>query len=276
METKISKTHEAWHEDVHAELFDAWYKLSLRELKMTFESFNEVQLFGENKPFIKGRKFVEIGCATGELYRYLKAFHPEFQYFGFDISEPAIRRAQEKYPKGNFSVCEEDLSDVIGQHLSPSVLFERNVVVHQPNPFEFLSKIVTMPNEAVILRLRTRDEGGTVLDPELSCQWHYSRWVPYMVLNIDECIEKIKQTVNFEALYIVKNYQQLGGHTNRFLPKECYYPETGTAETAVYIQLAKNKVSSPRIFISERDDGKVCRNLVDRGFHIIKNVILKR
>lgn len=274
---KGSKTHEAWRLDVHAEFFDAWYHLSLRELKKRCESFNEVRLFLENnKSFIKGRKFVEIGCATGELYRYLKAFHPEFQYFGFDISQPAIKRARDKYPQGNFSVCEEDLSDIMRQNLSPSVVFERNVVVHQPNPFDFLSKIIAMPNEAAILRLRTRDKGETVLDPDLSCQWHYSKWVPYMVLNIDECIEKIKQTVNFEALYIVKNYQQLGGHNNRFLPKECYYPETGTAETAVYIQLAKNKVSNPEIVISERADSKVHYTLVDRGFQIIRNRILKK
>ena len=273
---KISKTHEAWQEDVHAEFFDAWYKMSLRELKKRCESFNEVRLFVENKPFIKGKEFVEIGCATGELYRYLRAFHPEFQYSGFDVSEPAIRRAREKYPQGNFSLCEEDLSDVISQNLSPSVAFERNVVVHQPNPFDFLSKIITMPSEAAILRLRTRDKGETVLDPALSCQWHYSKWVPYMVLNVDECIEKIKQTVNFEALYIVKNYMQLGGHNNRFLPKECYYPETGTAETAMYIQLAKNNVSSPKIVISQRTDSEMHYTLLDRGFHIIWNRMPKK
>ena len=273
---KISKTHEAWHEDIHAVFFDAWYNLPLKQLKKRCESFNEVRLFQENKPFIKGKRFVEIGCATGELYRYLKAFHPEFQYLGFDISEPAIRRAKEKYPQGNFSLCEEDLSDVMRQNLSPSVVFERNVVVHQPNPFEFLSKIITIPNEAVILRLRTRDQGETVLDPELSCQWYHSKWVPYMVLNIDECIEKIRQTVNFEALYIVKNYQQLGGHTNRFLPKECYYPETGTAETAIYIQLAKNKVSNPKIVISERADSIVYYTLVGRGLQIIRSRLLKK
>lgn len=273
---KISKTHEAWHQDVHAVFFDAWSKLSLRELKKICGSFNEIRLFLDNKPFIRGRKFVEIGCATGELYRYLKAFHPEFQYLGFDISEPAIRRAKEKYPQGKFSLCEEDLSDIIKQNLSPSVVFERNVVVHQPNPFEFLSKIINIPDEVAILRLRTRDKGETVLDPELSCQWHYSKWVPYMVLNMDECIEKIKQTVNFEALYILKNYQQLGGHYNRFLPKECYYPETGTAETAIYIQLAKNKVSNPKIVISQRLDANPHYTLFERGLRVIRQEILKK
>ena len=92
---RISTTHEAWHQEVHAVHFDAWYKLSTRELQKAYESVNEVRLFLENKSFIKGREFVEIGCATGELYRYMKAFHPEFQYRGFDISEPAILRAKE-------------------------------------------------------------------------------------------------------------------------------------------------------------------------------------
>jgi len=273
---KISKTHEAWHQDVHAVHFDVWHKLSLRELKKTYQSFNEIRLFLENKSFIKGKTLVEIGCATGELYRYMKAFHPEFQYSGFDISEPAIRRAKEKYPHGDFSVCKEDLSDIIGQNLSPSVVLERNIVAHQPNAFEFLSKIISIPTEVAIFRLRTRDKGETVLDPDLSCMWHYSKWVPYIVMNIDECIEKIKQTVNFEALFIVKNYQQLGGHNSRFLPKECYYPETGTAETAVYVQLANSKVSNPKIVISERADSNPHFTLFEIALRIIRNRIFKK
>jgi len=273
---KISKTHELWHMDIHAVSADSWSKLSLTELKKTYESYNEIRLFLENKSFIKGKKFIEIGCATGELYRYLKAFHREFQYFGFDISEPAIRRAKEKYPQGNFFLNEEDLSDIISKNLSPSVVFERDVNPHQPNPFELLAKVISIPTEAAILRLRTRDRGETVLDPQLSCKWHYSKWAPYMVLNIDECIEKIRQTVHFEALYIVKHYQQLGGHHSRFLPKECYYPETGTAETAIYIRLAKEEILNPEIIIRERVDGNPKFSLLDRATGIIERRILRK
>ncbi len=109
-------------------------------------------------------------------------------------------------------------------------------------------------NEVTILRLRTHDKGATVHDAELSCQWHYNHWVPYMVLNVDEAIEVICQAIPVKKMIIVKSYVQLGGWHNRFLPKECYYPETGTAETAVYIVRSEETETDPEIVILSRNE----------------------
>ena len=245
-----NKLRRAWQEPVHADFFDARARYSLRLLRRSYESFNEFRLFLEQKSDIEGRQFVEIGCATGELYRYLRRYHPEFRYHGFDISQPAIDRARLKYPEGRFDVCGPDLSDVVSAKKQPGVVWARDVVLHQPDPFQYLSKLLLVSNEVTILRIRTRDKGATVCDPELSCQWHYNDWVPYMVLNVDETIERICQAVPVKRISIIKSYVQLGGWHGRFLPKECYYPETGTAETAVYIMRAKQAQAKPEIVIS--------------------------
>jgi hypothetical protein len=224
---------------------------------------------------IKEPKFLEIGCATGELYRYMKAYFPRFEYYGFDISEAAIVRAKEKYQTGNFFICNEDLSNIHNSCKSPAVLFTRDVLIHQPKPFEFLTKLISIPSEAAILKIRTRDQGNSILDPELSCQWYNQKWIPYMVLNIDEVIDTIKKNVAIASLIIFKNYQQLGGLNNRFLPKDCYYPETGTAETAIFIKLASEKVPNPIIEIESRVESKLNYTIFERGVGFLNKKIVK-
>lgn len=248
------KLREAWQEPIHADFFDARARHSLRLVRRVYENFNEFRLFFENKEYIRGRHFVEIGCATGELYRYLRRYHPEFSYRGFDISRPAIERAIQKYPDGQFDVCEPDLSDVMTANLNPAVVWARDVVLHQPDPFEYLSRLLQISKEVTILRLRTRDKGATVRDAELSCQWHCNHWVPYMVLNVDEAIETICQAVPVKRMVIMKSYVQLGGLHHRFLPKECYYPETGTAETAVLLVRSEDARTNAEIVISSRKE----------------------
>jgi len=153
------KVQEAWQEAVHADVFDARAQFSLGLLRRVYENFNEFRLFLDYKKEIGGREFLEIGCATGELYRYLQRYHPEFEYHGFDISEPAIIRARQKYSERRFDTCRPDLSDFTGVGLSPAVVWARDVVHHQPDPFEYLSRLLPLSNEVTVLRLSTRDKG---------------------------------------------------------------------------------------------------------------------
>lgn len=259
----------AWQEPAHAVLFDARAKLSPQRLRQDYERFNEFRMFMEHKGEIRGRGFVEIGCATGELNRYLRHFHPEFRYRGFDISHPAIERARQKYPGGQFETCQPDLSDVLAANLSPAVAWARDVVHHQPDPFAYLSKLLQISREVTILRLRTRDHGATVLDPDASCQWHYNHWVPYIVLNIDETLDAISRAAAVSKIYVVKHYVQLGGWHGRFLPKECYYPETGTAETAVYVARAGDATSAPEVVVTLCDEVEPPRPLLTRVIHYL-------
>ena len=113
------KLREAWQEPVYGDFFDARAHYSLERLRRVREDFSEFRLFLEHKKDIRGRDFVEIGCATGELYGYLRCYHPASTYRGFDISQPAIERARQKYPDGQFKVCQPDLSNVIAAEPQP-------------------------------------------------------------------------------------------------------------------------------------------------------------
>jgi len=250
----VEELRQAWQEPLHADLFDARARFSLEKLKRSYEKFNEFQLFLENKDVLNKRVFVEIACATGELYRYLSTYHPEFSYFGFDISKPAIERAQKKYPDAQFALCQPDLSDIIARNLRAGVLWARDVLHHQPVPYAFLSNVLEIEAETMILRTRTRDQGETVLDPELSCQWHYNHWVPYIVFNLDELVERICTLIPVQRIQVLKRYEPLGGRHDRFLPKECYYPETGTAETALCIVRGQRAGQPVEISISTRKE----------------------
>lgn len=273
------KTHEVWHDNVHARHFNGWNNLTARGLRNTYENLNEVRLFLEYKSLLHGKTFLEVGCATGELYRYIKHFHRHIDYLGIDISEPAIEKAKGKYPDGKFFVSDEmnavskTVSDL---NIKPAVLFARDVVVHQTNPFEFLVDLSSIPSELAIFRIRTRDKGATVLDPEISCQWYYGKWVPFMVLNIDEVFDAIRNNVSCESIHIVKNKMQLGGHVGRFLPKDCYYPETGTAETAICIKLSSTPVLSPKIMVSEQKDSNPRLSIFDLKASYIFSKLMDR
>ena len=251
-----SESHQAWQDSTHAELFDAWANLSLPALRKTYESFNEIRLLLQHASLRPAPHFLELGCATGELYRYLHHRRPQFQYSGFDISRVAIERARQKYPEGRFSVCGIDLDQIQNQRPRPDILFARDVVHHQPRALDFLGRLLEIPAEAAILRIRTRDRGKSVLDPEESCQRHYRRWVPYIVLNTDDVVETISRMKTVETICIYKHYQVLGGRHNRFLPKECYDPETGTAETAVYVKFSNEGCGSPRIVVQAVPDAR--------------------
>jgi SAM-dependent methyltransferase len=267
----------SWDSRAHAKAFNVWATISLKQLRKYYESFNEIKLLLKNKASINGKTLVEVGCATGELYRYINHYHSQFDYYGFDISQVAIEQAKQKYQHGKFFITDTKLSNLNDTlEEAPDVLFARDVVLHQTDPFDFLAKLISIPDEVAILRIRTRDKGETVLDPEISCQWNYGTWVPYMVLNIDEVVEKIKNTVNFKSLYIFKSYRQLGGYNNRYLPKDCFYPETGTSETALYIQLAKDGVSNPDIFTECRSDSNPKLTLIERGIGLLKRQILEK
>lgn len=93
---------------------------------------------------------------------------------------------------------------VKGLRIRPLILFARDVFIHQSNPFAFLEDIVSIPSELVILRICTRYKGATMLDSENSCEWHYGRWVPNMVMNSDEVIKSIRAKVPVESLYVTK------------------------------------------------------------------------
>ena len=263
-----------WQELEHARLFDGRHRLSKRDLARNYRSFNDVRLLEERLDRTRSLKFLEVGCATGEFYRYLRTQYPQIGYYGVDVSRPAVARAKEKYPKGNFFVTDPGLPvadnlRMLGIPASPDIVYAKDVLHHQTDPHAFLLQLLTIASGAVILRTRTRDIGQTVADPELSCQYHYKGWMPYIVLNLQELIKSVQTQAPRCELIIYRNHMILGGWENRFLPKECYLPETGTAETAMGVFLETENPG--RVHVEDRKD----QDLVYSSGYRFKNLICR-
>ncbi len=233
-------------------MFDARSALSDRALAGHYGAFNDVRMLGGILSRNPGASLVEVGCATGEFHRYLRLQFPSVRYCGIDVSRVALERARQKYPKGLFllhsperPVAETLLSG--GQPESAEVVYSKDVVHHQTDPFGFLGQLLDRATEAVVVRLRTRDSGETVMDPELSCQYHYDGWMPYLVLNLQETVDFVRRRRPKAEVTVQRHRMVLGGKENRYLPKECYLLETGTAETAMAVLLKSGRPGEVRV-----------------------------
>ena len=241
-ESKRAPWYGDWQNGRHVRMFDTRSRMSDRALVRHYGRFSDVLLFDEAVRELQAETALEVGCATGEFYRYLRQKHPALRYTGLDLSEAAIARARQKYPEASIAASRPERSvqeNLEALKLPPrhALVYSKDVVHHQTQPFAFIEELLHVASDALILRTRTRDAGATVLDPELSCQYTYDGWVPYIVLNADELVRFFQQRSPGCELRLLKERGVLGGVKRRFLPKECYLPETGTAETTVGIFL---------------------------------------
>lgn len=255
--TSNSRWYSDWQAQGHASHFDSRAGLSDSRLRAQMEAFNDVRLLHERLEPSRPVRLLEVGCATGEFYRYLRGRLPRVEYWGMDISRPALARAKEKYPRGNFFECDERASVLENLRratpgLAPEIVYSKDVLHHQTDPWGFLHQLLEVPSESLLLRTRTRDSGATVLDPDLSCQYHYQGWMPYIVLNLEELLERIRAAAPRAEVVALRHRMVLGGRENRFIPKECYLPETGTAETAVGVFLKSGRAGA--VSVEDRVD----------------------
>ena len=177
---------EAWNDQTHAKEFDYMSSEPNFILKKHYESFGEGKLLKSWKPHNGRGLLFEVGCATGELYHYIHKYRSDLDYMGFDISEPAIQRAKQKYPERKFYKLIRDMDEIADRFGQPEAVWCRDVVLHQEDPYLFLDKLIDLAKEALFVRLRTRDIGDTEFNTNISCQLHWDKfWVPYIVLNVN-------------------------------------------------------------------------------------------
>jgi len=282
MESTLTKWYSDWQNRRHASEFDVRHTLDSKNLIRAYEAFNDVRLLNGRLDQSSDISLLEVGCATGEFYRYLRVKYPRVRYYGIDISRAAIARAREKYPEAHFAVSNPDIkiTDALRdlrmpEH--PEIVYAKDVVHHQTRPFEFVSGLLQLPSEALIMRCRTRDVGETELDPELSCQYHYDGWMPYIVVNLNALIDHILEANPGCEVVVLRNHMILGGQYNRFLPKECYLTETGTAETAVGV--FKKTECPGKVSIEDRTDQNPNYSLgykVRRGLSRVLKIVTRR
>ncbi len=259
---------QGWQDDGHVKMYD-WFSYFPTPLFLKqFEYFNELRLLKEyfQKHNMEEQKIYEIGCATGELFRYLNTKKYRCKYHGFDVSENALRAAKEKYPKGNFSRIQENTRQVFERFGQADVVFSRDVIQHQTDVWGFLDSLIELTRHSLIMRIRTRDAGATCLDPELSCQAHYGKyWMPYIVINTDELCEHVGKFSEVKKINILNSYGILGGDNKRFVPKELYFSEAGTAETSILIEKGPREGKNIEITSITRSD-KLRLSLFERAW----------
>ena len=172
--TAATAWYKDWQSAEHAAVFDSRRALGAARLIRNYESFNDVRLIHEWLARPEAVSLVELGCATAEFYRYVRVRHPQVRYYGLDVSRAAIARAKAKYPQAQVFVCEPeaDLAQTFRATLGlaglPGLVYAKDVMHHQTDPLGFVSRLLRVASEMVVVRTRTRDVGATVSDPEMS------------------------------------------------------------------------------------------------------------
>lgn len=260
----MSDWYDDWQSADHARAFDGRAALGRRELERWYDGFNDVGLLAERVTSAHDGTLVEVGCATGDFYRYLRRRYPRLQYYGVDISGPAIARAREKYPAARFVRYDTgqrfaDVLENLGLPKRADVVYAKDVVHHQVEPLGFVSSLLACAADTLIVRCRTRDVGPTEWNPDRSCQYHYGGWMPYIVINVDDLLDHLRREAPTAEIVVRRHHTVLGGRHGRYVPKDCYVPATGTAETAVGVYL---RTAAPgRVDIADRPEQLPRRSL---------------
>jgi len=187
---------------------------------------------------------LDVGCAAGDFYAYLESIRSSvnWTYEGVDISKPAIEIARKHFGEDLFHLISTD-GELVGKRAD--IVLSVDVLIHQVEPFQHLARIFDCAGKLLVISLRTRETGDTVLDPELSCQINYGQWVPFIVFNIKQLYKAIFDlTPKPLKLTCFKEYQILGGENKRFLPKDLYTENPKTAITTLLIEKCENDVAS--------------------------------
>lgn len=255
---------DTWQAAQHARAFDNTGYYPYRQLRRYFEACNDIRLLLSLRGTLPAPCALEVGCATGELFRFLRKRWKALAYRGVDVSEGAIRVAQQRYGAECFSQVAGDLTGASWGALAADLIICRDVVMHQVDPYGFMRTLCATASRGVVLRLRTRDRGATVLDPEVSCQYHYeSSWVPFLVLNTDELVAFLSSQPGVTRVVVARHYAVLGGANGRFLPKDLYTRETGTAVTSVLVEKAPGAEPKGGVFRDGQE--RLMFSLTDRA-----------
>lgn len=258
----LDKEYLGWDTDSHVQAFDLWNKKSNFEFNFTYGNFAEQRYLLNHVKSNKGSSILDVGCASATSYRFLKnkLRNKDFDYTGVDLSNPALKRAKDIYPEINvIKKNNENLYKFFNKKFD--VVYSRDTVMHQTDPYGFLKELIEISKDVLILRLRTRDLGKTEFNFNKSCQMHYDKyWMPYIVLNFDELISFFERFKKIRSITFNKEYHQLAGSYLRYLPKDMYFSKIGTAETSLMIEFSDKNNLSFQVF----HDTKI------QGHHFIK------
>ena len=241
----------AWNNSEHPFAYDFWNKISKSYFNYMLSSFEENKFLIDFINKIPEISILDYGCSSGYIKKFINLkSKKKFKYNGVDISRASIQLAKKNYGEKYFFTVDE-FNAKKNEDKKFDLVYSRDTVLHQKNPWEFLDKLISHTKNSIILRLRTRDKGDTILDIEKSCQLSPGEiWVPYIVLNYQELIDYLKNK-NFKFIQTNRSYMKLGGEHSRYLDKSLYLKETASAETSI---IASYNTNSNKINLIEKNN----------------------
>ena len=221
----------AWNSADHLENFSEWS----RDLEI-YRNLRNRQIYGNlgrciSEVIDHSAVINELGVGGGRSFQYFRwltqnASHETYDYLGYDIAPACVDFCKEKF--GNrFELIEED-----GRYRPCDLFYFFDVLVHAPEPLRLIEKVGLSAKKYLCFQTPTRDCGQTEFDVEKSCRLENGVWVPWIVFNVDELIGHLRDQ-GFERFLVLKTYKQFAGGGNRYLPREFFDPETGSARTAI-------------------------------------------
>lgn len=253
-----SNSYLGWNTASHVKEFGFWNSLTKPTFNFMYGNFQENRFLIDIIKNKKATHVLDVGCATGTTYRYLsnKFTSKEYKYKGFDISQAAINNAKLLYRGNIFYKFTENIYQNLPE-IDKEIVYSRDTVMHQEEPLKFLEDLINITSKFLILRLRTRDEGETEWDFNISTQMHYDKyWMPYIVINIEELTNFILKIRKPKSIKINRSYKVLGGHNYRVLPRDLYFKKAGGAETSICIEFSNEMNNNTEINYSEILEGQ--------------------
>jgi hypothetical protein len=177
-------------------------------------------------------EIVEIGVGGGRSYSYLddlsnRVDARRYKYTGYDLSRQCVEFCKRQY--GDFF----HLSNAVGtQYQKADLVYFFDVMVHSHDPLEFLDAAAVAAKRYLCFQTPTRDLGSTEYDPDKSCRLENGSWIPWIVFNVSELVLEIQKR-GFHKILLIKDYKKFAGNAPRFLPKEFFESDVGSARTAV-------------------------------------------
>ena len=177
-------------------------------------------------------EIVEIGVGGGRSYMYLNYLSDRmrstgYKYTGYDISDQCVEFCNNRY--GNHF----NVSGTVGaRYKTADLVYFFDAMVHCHNPLGFLDAAALATTRYLCFQTPTRDLGPTEYDPEKSCRLENGAWVPWIVFNAGELVSEIQRR-GFHKILLIKSYKKFAGNAPRFLPKEFFESDIGSARTAV-------------------------------------------
>lgn len=137
----------------------------------------------------------------------------------------------------------------------PSILFAKDVVVHQPKALAWLEQALLVPTEYAILRMRVRKSGKTELDPKKSYQEYQGELAPWILISVDDIKKTILKIPNAEdAQLIFSQPTQVIGNSTLHLPPDIMDGSTEICSAVLVVKKNNNPNTTANFELFERKE----------------------